>query len=290
MGWMRYFKRKRLLLVVAVAGFIAAMFFLREGEEPDTLHVPLGVEQAAIVTYSGHAVAVAPYKWGVAVNVRIAEVIEQPAKRVYDVRYIVNRAGTFDLKDYLTAEDGRTLDGLPTFKFVGDPTLSKNLDTRIQETEEIQVDVGGRYYEALVVLAILWIIWLLLLIFYKRERPPAEPEAAAPGPTLAEMLREFLARLEAETLDAEAKAKLEMALFKCWRDELAIESLSMSASMEAIDRDEKVGALLRKLQRWLHQPSSSIPRSEIVEIVSPYTAEPSPARSMRQPAIAGAAS
>jgi hypothetical protein len=290
MGWMRHFKRKRLLLVMAVIGVIAAMFSLRKAEEPDTLHVPLGVEQAAIVTYGGPAVTVAPYKWGVAVNVRIAEVIDQPDKRVYDVRYIVNRAGTFDLKDYLTAEDGSALAGLPTFKFTGDPKLSTNLDTRIQETEEIQVDVGGRYYETLIVLTILWIVWLLLLIYYKREHPQAEAEAAPSGPTLAEMLREFLARLQAGTLDADAKAKLEMTLLKCWRDELAIVSLSMSASMEAMERHDTVGALLRKLQRWLHQPSSSISRTEIADLIAPYTVEAAAARAMPQPSNADAAS
>src|SRR5438445_583290 len=107
---------------------LAAVIFLRPKKPPDFLNVPLGVEQAAIVTYSGPAVAVTPYKWGVAVNLRIAKVTEQPGARIYDVRYIVNRAGTFDLKDYLTAEDGSSLSGLPSFKFQGDPKLSKNLD------------------------------------------------------------------------------------------------------------------------------------------------------------------
>src|SRR6186997_436350 len=111
--------KKRVLLLVAVVAVVSAMFFLRRVKEDDTIRVPLGVEQAAIVTYSGPTVAVAPYKWGVAVNVRIAEVIERPDKRIYDVRYIVNRAGTFDLKDYLAAADGSALDGLPAFKFTG---------------------------------------------------------------------------------------------------------------------------------------------------------------------------
>src|SRR6187455_3254817 len=151
MGAKRHFLlKKRVLLLVAAVAVVSAMFFLRTPKEDDSIRVPLGVEQAAIVTYSGPAVAVAPYKWGVAVNVRIAEVVESPDKRVYDVRYIVNRAGTFDLKDYLAAADGSALEGLPTFKFTGDPKLSKNLDMRIQETEEIRVDVGGRYYETLV--------------------------------------------------------------------------------------------------------------------------------------------
>src|SRR2546423_2899136 len=115
--------RKGWLLAAIVVG-LAIWFFTRPPKQPDSLNVPLGVEQAAIVTYSGPPVAVTPYKWGVAVNVRIAKVSGQGGARIYDVRYIVNRAGTFDLKDYLTGEDGSALDGLPSFKFTGDPKLS----------------------------------------------------------------------------------------------------------------------------------------------------------------------
>ena len=154
--------RFRVFVVLGLAALFAFLLFRKK--DTDSLNVPLGVEQAAIVTYSGPTVAVKPYKWGVAVNVRIAKVSEQPGARIYDVRYIVNRAGTFDLKDYLTAEDGSRLDGLPSFKFNGDPKLSKHLDARIQETEEISVDVGGHYYATLAALGVFWIVWLLLII------------------------------------------------------------------------------------------------------------------------------
>lgn len=261
------------LLAVAVAALAVWLIFFRPPKNPDSLNVPLGVEQAAIVTYSGPAIAVAPYKWGVAVNVRIAEVIERADKRIYDLRYIVNRAGTFDLKDYLVAEDGSPLDGLPTFKFTGDPKLSKNLDTRIQETEEIRVDVGGRYYETLAALAALWIAWLLLLIFYKRPRPPAEPEAAPPGPTPAEMLRAFLAQLEAGTLDAEAKARMEMTVLQCWRNELALRDVPMSAALAEIARSERTARPLRQLQHWLHQRDPFVTRDEIAAALAPFAVE-----------------
>src|SRR5436190_13670711 len=151
-------RRAEIIFVISVLVLIAAWYFWPK-KESDSLNVPLGVEQAAIVTYSGPSVAVTPYKWGVAVNVRIAKVTEQPGTRIYDVRYIVNRAGTFDLKDYLTAEDGSRLDGLPSFKFNGDPKLSKELDNRIKETEEVSVDVVGHYYTTLVGSGIFWIVW-----------------------------------------------------------------------------------------------------------------------------------
>ena len=259
-----------------LAGVVVALVVwlcLRPAKQPDSLNVPLGVEQAAIVTYSGPPVAVTPYKWGVAVNVRIAKVSEQPGARIYDVRYIVNRAGTFDLKDYLAAEDGGRLDGLPSFKFHGDPKLSKHLDARIQETEEIRVDVGGHYYATLAGLAVFWIIWLLLLIFYGRPKAPELAAAAPPEPTLAEMLRAFLAQLEAGTLDAAAKAKMEMLLLRRWREELALADVPMIASIEAIGRSEKTGNPLRQLQDWLHRPASKIGREEIAAVIAPYTVE-----------------
>jgi hypothetical protein len=56
----------------------------------------------------------------VAVNVRIAKVRELPDRRIYDLRYIVNRAGTFDLKDYLVADDGSSLEGSARVPFEGD--------------------------------------------------------------------------------------------------------------------------------------------------------------------------
>ncbi len=262
------------LVVLALAVTAGIIFYFPKADaKEDTVRVPLGVEQAAIVTYSGPLLAVAPYKWGVAVNVRIAEVTTLPDRRIYDLRYIVNRAGTFDLKDYLLAEDGGSLAGLPTFEFTGDPKLSKNLDARIQETEEIRIDVGGRYYELLAVLTVLWLVWLLLLIFYKRPRPPAAEAAAPSGPTVPELMRGFLARLEAGSLDTAAKARMEMTLLQCWRRDLELADQPMTDVLDHIRRSEKTREPLRKLQHWLHHPASPVGNAEIAALLRPYTAE-----------------
>ena len=267
--------RIRVFTALGLAALFAFLIFRKK--ETDSLNVPLGVEQAAIVTYSGPPVAVKPYKWGVAVNVRIAKVSERPGTRIYDVRYLVNRAGTFDLKDFLTAEDGSRLDGLPSFKFNGDPKLSKHLDARIQETEEISVEVGGHYYATLAALGVFWIVWLLLIIFYGRPKaPPAVVET--PAPTLAELLRAFLAQLEAGTLDAAAKAKMEMLLLRRWREELALTNAPMHSAHDAISRSEKTAEPLRRLQHWLHQRNPSVRREDIVAVIAPYTVDaPKPA-------------
>jgi hypothetical protein len=271
--------RESLWLLIGSAALVLALglaaIWLPQPKKADdlSLNVPLGVEQAAIVTYSGPVLAVAPYKWGVAVNVRIAEVRERDDARIYDVRYIANRVGTFDLKDYLAAADGSELSGLPSFQFTGDPKLSKNLDNRIQETEEIRVEIGGHYRAMLAGLAVLWVAWLLLIIFYKRPRRAAAAPPPPPEPTLAAQLRRFLAQLEAGTLDAAAKARLEMLLLRRWREELALEGATMTASLSAMAQNESTREPLRQVQAWIHQATPTATSTEIAAMLAPHAVE-----------------
>lgn len=264
-------KRNAVLVCLALASIAAALLVFSRKDR--TLKVPLGVEQAAIVSFSGPELFVAPYKWGVAVNVRMAEVVEKSDRRIYDVRYFVNREGTFDLRDYLVAADGSALDGLPTFKFRGDAQLSQSLDTRIRETEEMRIDVGGHYDAVLTMLGMLWIGWLFLLIFYKRQPDAVDAEFGPALPTVPELLRSLHARLESGTLNTAGKAQLEMLLVRRWRDELGLGPVPMRAAMDAIKSDETSGPLLHRLQHWLHHPASTAAREEIAAMVESLVKE-----------------
>lgn len=254
------------LAVLVLLGMIAIWWFLQADE---TLNVPLGVEQAAIISYGGPALAVKPFKWGVAVNVRIAQASAQDGLTIYDVRYLVNRAGTFDLRDYLLADNGTPLDGLPSFKFTGDAKLSKLLDNRIKETEEVGVQVSGYYYAKLGVVGVLWILWLLGLIFLGRPRRPVAP-VLKPLPTVAELLQAFLAKLAAGTLTAADKAQMEMLLLRRWRTERHLEQATMRDCWAALSADALTREPLRQLEAWLHQPTTTIGDDAIVALVEPH--------------------
>lgn len=242
----------------------------------DGLNVPLGVEQAAIVTYGGPALMVKPFKWGVGVNVRIAQVSERDGLRVYDIRYLANRAGTFDLRDYLGAEDGRPPEGLPSFRFTGDPKLSKELESRIRETEPAEIELGGHYYLTLAALGVVWLGWLLLLIFYGRPKPPVVVPPAPP-PTRAEIFQAFLVRVEQGTLDAAGAAQLEMALLRAWRDGLVPADAPMARALAAVAAGDRTRDGLRALQHWLHRRDAAVTREEIVALIRPLTVAPDPA-------------
>ncbi|MEY4402550.1 MAG: hypothetical protein RIR91_585 [Verrucomicrobiota bacterium] len=253
-----------------VLGLPLAWWLTRKDE---LLNVPLGVEQAAIITYGGPELAVKPFKWGVAVNVRIAQVTGAPGGRVYDVRYLVNREGDYDLRDYLTSESGAVLDGLPVFKFHGDPKMSKELEARIKETEQVGVQVGGRYYTKLTVLGIVWLACLYPLIFWGRPRRVPPAPVAAPL-TEAEELHGLLGRLRAGTLDASGQARMEMILLRCWREGLLRADAPMTEVLAAVAKDGRTAENLHRLQAWLYRRESAVTVEEIAALVAPHAQAP----------------
>jgi len=260
------------LAVLAV--IVAGWWFL---QQEDNLKVPLGVEQAAIITYSGPGLIVKPFRYGVAVNVRIAQVTEHGGAKVYDVRYLVNREGEHDLIEYLMSDDGSALSGLPSFKVKGDPKLSKELEARVKETEEIGIDVRGHYQATLVALSVFWILWLFALIFWRRPRKPVSVPVQPPL-TLAEQLRLLLGELEQGGLSAEQKARLEMLLLRCWREGLVPPDAPMAEVLASIARGERTGEALGLLQRWLHRPGSGVADAEIATIIRQHLPAPEAVR------------
>jgi len=264
-------RRFWLLLGLAVLAVLAAAWWFLS--QDDDLKVPLGVEQAAIITYSGPGLVVKPFRYGVAVNVRIAQVTERGGAKVYDVRYLVNREGEHDLIEYLMSDNGTALSGLPSFKVKGDPKLSKELEARVKETEDIGIEVRGHYQATLVALFVFWILWLLALIFWRRPQKPAPVPPKAPL-TVAEQLRLLLGELEQGGLDAAQKARLEMLLLRCWREGLVPADAPMAEVLAAIARGERTGEALGNLQRWLHRPGSGVADAEVAAIIRKHLTAP----------------
>lgn len=264
-------RRFWLLLGLAVLAVLAAAWWFLS--QDDDLKVPLGVEQAAIITYSGPGLVAKPFRYGVAVNVRIAQVTERGGAKVYDVRYLVNREGEHDLIEYLMSDNGTALSGLPSFKVKGDPKLSKELEARVKETEDIGIEVRGHYQATLVALFVFWILWLLALIFWRRPQKPAPVPPKAPL-TVAEQLRLLLGELEQGGLDAAQKARLEMLLLRCWREGLVPADAPMAEVLAAIARGERTGEALGNLQRWLHRPGSGVADAEVAAIIRKHLTAP----------------
>lgn len=254
------------LAVLAAVGVVAVLCLRKPKPDPGILEVPLGVEEAVIITSDSSPFEPVPFAWGVALNVRIAGSRDFPAGHVYDVRYIVNRAGDFDLKDYLRFSDGKDPNGLPSFKVRGLERLSQSIEARIAETEETGVALRAWYYETLSILASVWVVWLLLLIFWRRR---GAMEAAPPpaGPTLAERIRTCLLQLESGALDAGQQAELELMIFRQWRQQRSWGDQPMAQSLAGFRVDPEVAEAYTELEDWLHRAAPVASPARVAQAV-----------------------
>ena len=119
--------------------------------------------------------------------------------------------------------------------------------------------------------AFLWAIPPLWMLMRWIRRPRIRPELPAPPPTLAERLEPLLAAASRGDLDAAGKAKLDRLMLEAWSESLGISDLAPGEAIAAIRRDERAGAVLGEVERWLYSPSGAETSSErMAELLEPY--------------------
>lgn len=255
------------LLMFAV-GAGAALMVLRSRQSPlqqsDT-EVPLGVEQAVIIRYGGPRLQAQPYRRGASVSLRIANEVQRGRVRVYDIRYLISLPGDFDLTKYLTSTDGQPLADLPPFPVRGLTSLTKDIETRIQEIEQVGVHIGHWYYESLVGAGLFWVAWLLGLIFIGRPKRASAPPPAPRAPSLHEQIERLLAALAQRDLTTDEKAGLEALLLRHWRAQLGLDEQRMAAACRGMEASSVWGRAYRQLQAWLHNPRAGVRPQEFVQ-------------------------
>ncbi|MCL4206515.1 MAG: hypothetical protein KJ000_28870 [Pirellulaceae bacterium] len=254
------------LLLFLVGGVVAVLRF-RPAEIPKTYsdtEVPLGVEQAVIIRSGGPRLQARPYRRGASVNLRIANEVQQGDTRIYDIRYVINLPGEFDLTDYLTSTDGRSLDNLPSFRVAGLTSLTKDIETRIQEIETVGIRIWHWYYETLVGLGVVWLVWLMGLIFIGRPPRPKKETPRPPKPSITEQIDRYLRMLADGELSVDDKARLESLLLQDWRERLGMRERRMATACRYIEENSNFGQVYRQLQAWLHNPRAAVGANDFV--------------------------
>ena len=253
-------------VLVGVAAFVVYLLL-----EDETMEVPLGVEHAVTLRYSGPDLRIKPFDAGVAVQLRIAEVRQRGHSLVYDIRYIVSREGEYNIMDYLMSATGRAADNMPSFVVRGIAEQDQTIEKRVEAVEEADVRIWHWYYETLAGLAGLWLLWLVGLIFWHghhhHKHRPAPPDYDA----FYTLLEGFLSRLGAEGLDAAGKLKLEKLMFTWWRDHCACSDTEMYVVLRKLADDPVIGGAYRILEGWLHDSETTISREAVIGALQPYT-------------------
>jgi hypothetical protein len=274
---------------VALAGVVAAALALQaHAAEPTIIatnasiassianrksYIPtVGMEGRLEVTLPGTLLEARPVEHKTKVVLRIAETRPRGDAIWYDLRYIGQAPGTYDLRGYLLRTDGSPTNNLPPMLVRIAPLLAENHDgTLVQPTASPLAHLGG--YKALITaVAVVWAILFVPLVWRRRKKevaalpPPREP-------TLAERLRPLVEQAAAGTLSRDDQAKLERMLLHHWRQKLSLEDLAMAEAVVKLKADPEAGELLRALESWLHRPPGSA-QVDVIKILEPYRSLP----------------
>lgn len=259
-----------LALTMGTAAAVVLLGFWFRSDVPTpsrsgAIEVPLGVEEAAIVRYRGPQLKARPYRRGSSINVRIARQERKAGVVVYDLRYVVNQPGDFDLVDYLTTVSGQPPTDLPAFRVRGMTQLTKDLETRIQEIEQVEIHIPHLYYETLSGLGLLWGLWLIGLVFVGRRPGQGEQRQAPPPPSLEQRIRVLLERLRHDDLSIQENALLEQLLLQHWAEQSGATEARLAEACRQLRNDSTFSDAYAKLQAYMHHRESGVTRKALLE-------------------------
>lgn len=251
---------------------------VKKNEPVKQVDTTVGVEGQYLFPWSGERVFAKPVNDRAVFLTRIAEIrpVEDTddgkAKVMYDVRYLADMPGEYNLKDYLQDAFGDPVPGLPDMKVTVGELLPETHQGDLEQLEALGIPDLGGYRTALYVIGVLWLIPIIYLLFKKFYKPrPAPPAPVVPPPTLAEQLRPIVVKAQSGDLPPEELARLERLLLACWKERLNINEPSMLEEIQMLKANPDAGAILRAVETWLHAPpGTQVDESEINTLLEPY--------------------
>lgn len=261
----------RRMVAVLLIGLVGAGFTGRPDASPvrPPTQSTVGIEGQVIFRHpKSEPVQSVPVNDKAPVVVRIADATPDGDFVLYDLRFIAQYPGEFDLRECLRRPDGQSLTDATPLPVRIDKLLPADHEGALFETGGMSLPRIGGYRLILIAIGVLWLVppvwWLVRRVF--RKPPPAAPEAEAPA-TLADQLRPLVEEAIRGTLSTADRAKLELLLLAYWRDRLglATDGLGHAAAIRQLREHPEAGELLMLLERWLHRP----PRAdEVVNVAA----------------------
>ena len=96
------------------------------------------------------------------------------------------------------------------------------------------------------------------------------PAPEPPPPTIGERIAPIVEAAASRRLSIQEQGRLELLLYAHWQEELQLED-DRAVAFARLRRHEVAGALLRTVERWLHDPSGPEPdKREIAALLAPY--------------------
>lgn len=232
----------------------------------------VGIEGRILYRWDGPTLRVRAMGPKSVVLLRLADMQQDGAATLYDLRVIGLKPGTFDVREWLERVDGVALGtDMPSAAVEVRSTLPADDSGELRSALGFSVPSLGGYRTALIVFGVLWILPVgAVVVRAMARRRKAPTVVAAPAPvTLADQLRPLVNRALDEGSTSADRAALERLLIAFWRERLGLMNAPASESLAMIRRDSTAATLLDAVERWLHAPRSDN-KPDVERLLEPY--------------------
>ncbi|MCE3016315.1 MAG: hypothetical protein ACK56W_12465 [Pirellula sp.] len=271
--------QNHIAILLSCIGFCLSLVALRSlygfDDSSRVTQAERGITQSLEFRYQGRILHVRPQReFDAPISVRLQRVNEHGSN--YEARFIGNREGRFDLREYLEHVDGTPPNDLPSMPVQIVSMLPKDQRSDLFDSTVYRPKIVGGYRFAWIIGGLLWIsIPCILWGIRHWKKPPVAPVAAeVKEPTVAEQLRPLIEAAAHRPLSTVEKGRLELLLYHFWRERGALTHDNMADSIRKLRTLPEAGELFRVVETWLHSnpEDSSVDRSPeaILAILKPY--------------------
>lgn len=230
----------------------------------------IGIEGRAVVELPSTAYQAKPLDDRTELILRIEKVEPLAAGRGrYHLHFVGMEPGSYLLADYLVRPDGSRPDELVNERLEVASLLATNHQGQLNAHVPQPFPFVGGYRMLLAGLGGAWVLGLAAFALSGRKKPAPPAPEPEPEPSVAERLQPLVEAAAHGRLDTAGQANLERLLIGYWRERLSLPEVRMAEAVARLKAHAEAGALLRAVERWLHQPGGGT-ASEVRTLLEPY--------------------
>jgi len=138
-----------------------------------------------------------------------------------------------------------------------------------QDLEQISPPEQSHYKNIVTVVAVIWTLILLFILFYKKRKPQTQEQV--PEPTTQEKLQQLLLASAHGDLTTEQQAQLELLVIGHYKKQIPkIQDLPPTQALQELKAHPEASPLILKVEQWLHHPNPKVTQSEIQPLLKPF--------------------
>lgn len=230
--------------------------------EDQTVEAEIGTEGTFLFRAKGPLLEALPVDRRESVVVRVADVTKDTVTEgdwlLYELRFIGNVPGKFDLRDYLRRVDGSPIDAeaIGTLPVTIAGVLPDEHNGSVLSAPTLDSPRILPYWWVLAIAAVLWMMPIVWWIKNRSVKRSQVSESAGAELTLADQMRPLVTAAIENRITLTEKSQLEFLLLSHWSDEVDCDGLTKAEAIVRLREHERAGPFLSQLDRWLHQRPS----------------------------------